>query len=514
MKVVRTTAKTFPTYHWKSGDWLKGWPEKVIPYRLPELIAAPASEPVWICEGEKDANNVAALGLIATTNPGGAKNWQPELAQWFKRKELVYILEDNDDDGRKHTSLIINALRDIVPTIAVVSFPELAKKGDVSDWFEQGGNKQLLLARAEQARKQSTNKNYVLVRASDIVPRPMDWLWEGHILRGSQELLTGIPGTGKSQIHCALIAAATTGGLWPDGANGVPAGNVIMLTAEDCLDQTIIPRLIVAGANRDRVFVLRKIRKDNKERMFLLNEDLEELERIIKDTGDVRLITIDPITAYMGGGKNFDSHRATDVRGQLGPLADLAERLDVALSAITHPPKHSTQRAIDHFIGSQAYIAAARIGHMAVEEYEADESGHNQPTGRSLFTNPKNNMVRKMPTLAYRVVEQELDGGVKAARVMWEDIVDISADQAVAAATPSKRKDQSGPIVFLQAILTNGPVLKNIIEQRGAECGFSADQLKRAKQKLNVVTFKETGKIHGQWFWALPEDAPTGGTKH
>jgi DNA polymerase I-like protein with 3'-5' exonuclease and polymerase domains len=514
MKVVRTTAKTFPTYHWKSGDWVKGWPEKVIPYRLPELIVAPASEPVWVCEGEKDANNVAALGLIATTNPGGAKNWQPELAQWFKRKELVYILEDNDDDGRKHTSLIINALRDIVPTIAVVSFPELAKKGDVSDWFEQGGNKQLLLARAEQARKQSTNKNYVLVRASDIVPRPMDWLWEGHILRGSQELLTGIPGTGKSQIHCALIAAATTGGLWPDGANGVPAGNVIMLTAEDCLDQTIIPRLIVAGANRDRVFVLRKIRKDNKERMFLLNEDLEELERIIKDTGDVRLITIDPITAYMGGGKNFDSHRATDVRGQLGPLADLAERLDVALSAITHPPKHSTQRAIDHFIGSQAYIAAARIGHMAVEEYEADESGHNQPTGRSLFTNPKNNMVRKMPTLAYRVVEQELDGGVKAARVMWEDIVDITADQAVAAATPSKRKDQSGPIVFLQAILTNGPVLKNIIEQRGAECGFSADQLKRAKQKLNVVTFKETGKIHGQWFWALPEDAPTGGTKH
>jgi hypothetical protein len=200
-------------------------------------------------------------------------------------------------------------------------------------------------------------------------------------------------------------------------------------------------------------------------------------------------------------------------RGQLGPLADLAERLDVALSAITHPPKHSTQRAIDHFIGSQAYIAAARIGHMAVEEYEADESGHNQPTGRSLFTNPKNNMVRKMPTLAYRVVEQELDGGVKAARVMWEDIVDITADQAVAAATPSKRKDLSGPMMFLQATLTNGPVLKNIIEQRGAECGLSADQLKRAKQKLNVVTFKESWKMDGQWFWALPEDAPTGGTK-
>jgi len=509
MKVVRTAAKSFPTYHWKSGDWVKGWPEKVIPYRLPELLAAPPAEPIWICEGEKDVNNVAALGLIATTNPGGAKQWQPELVQWFKGKELVHILEDNDDDGRTHTGKIIAALRGVVPVIAVVSFPQLPKKGDVSDWLALGGTKQLLIAYAEQARKQSTNKNYVLVRASDVVPRPMDWLWEGHILRGSQELLTGIPGAGKSQIHCALVAAATTGGRWPDGFNGVPAGNVIMLTAEDCLDQTIIPRLIAAGANRERVFILRKIRKDNKERMFLLNEDLEELERSIKDSGDVRLITLDPITAYMGGGKNFDSHRATDVRGQLGPLADLAERLDVALSAITHPPKHSTQRAIDHFIGSQAYIAAARIGHMAVEEFEEDANGQKAPTGRSLFTNPKNNMTRKMPTLAYRIVEKQLDGDVKAAGVVWEEIVDITADQAVAAATPSKRKDQSGPVTFLQTILTNGPTPKKVVEQRGAECGLSTDQLDRAKKKLGVKAFKETKK-DGQWFWCLPEDAPPG----
>jgi hypothetical protein len=70
----------------------------------------------------------------------------------------------------------------------------------------------------------------------------MDWLWQGHILRGSQELLTGIPGNGKSQIHCAFVAYVTTGGAWPDGCNGAPAGNVIMLTAEDCLDQTIVVR--------------------------------------------------------------------------------------------------------------------------------------------------------------------------------------------------------------------------------------------------------------------------------
>ena len=145
---------------------------------------------------------------------------------------------------------------------------------------------------------------------------------------------------------------------------------------------------------------------------------------------------------------------------------------------------------------------------MAVEEFEEDANGQKAPTGRSLFTNPKNNMTRKMPTLAYRIVEKQLDGGVKAASVIWEEIVDITADQAVAAATPSKRKDQSGPVTFLQTILTNGPVTVRIIEQRAAECGFSKDQLDRAKRKIGVKTFKETGTIEGQWFWCLPEDAP------
>jgi DNA polymerase len=99
MRVTRTIGKNFPTQHWQDGKWVNGWPAEAIPYRLPELLAAPTAEPVWITEGEKDADNVAALGLIATTNPGGAKVFQAELAQWFKGKELAYALEDNDEAG-------------------------------------------------------------------------------------------------------------------------------------------------------------------------------------------------------------------------------------------------------------------------------------------------------------------------------------------------------------------------------------------------------------------------------
>ena len=466
---------------------------------------------MFICEGEKDADNVAALGLICTTNSEGAGKgkWTADLNKWFAGKQAVYILEDNDEDGRRHAREVAGNLQHIVGEIRIVSFSELPPKGDVSDWLEDlDGTKEQLLARAKAAPRWQRD-GYVLVRASDIVPRAMDWLWHGHILRGSQELLTGVPGNGKSQIHCAFVAYVTTGGAWPDGCNGAPAGNVIMLTSEDCLDQTITPRLIAAGADRDRVFILKKIRKDNKERMFVLSEDLEELEHMIAKTGDVRLITIDPITAYMGG--KLDSHRATDVRGQLGPLAELAERMDVALSAITHPPKHATQRAIDHFIGSQAFIAAARIGHMTIEEVSEDEYGNKTPTGRGLFTNPKNNVSRKMSTLAYRVVEKPLDDGIKAACVTWEEIVDITADQAVAATVPAhkERGQQSDVIIFLMNLLTGGAVEMKTIEDKATERGFTIEQLRRAKRKMGIVAFKQTGTMEGHWFWALAQHAPS-----
>jgi putative DNA primase/helicase len=290
---------------------------------------------------------------------------------------------------------------------------------------------------------------------------------------------------------------------------------VIMLTAEDCLDQIIVPRLIAAKAALERVHILRKIRKDDKDRMFLLAEDVELLAKIITDIGDVGLVTIDPITAYMGG--KLDSHRATDVRSQLGPLAELAERTDVAFSAITHPAKNAGQRAIDHFIGSQAFIAAARIGHICVDEMEEDENGHREPTGRALFANPKNNPHPKMPTLAYKIeqvaigTDPRTGADIKTSSVVWEEAVDVTADQAIAASKTDKGS-QSGAVVYLLDILANGPVPVSIIEDRATARGFSKDQLKRAKQKMRVAAFKEAGKIDGRWFWSLAEHAPQGGT--
>jgi hypothetical protein len=232
-----------------------------------------------------------------------------------------------------------------------------------------------------------TSKDVDTICAADVKMRPKEWIWKGHLLRGALELLTGIPGLGKSQVQCHFVACVTAPLTWPDGAKAIAPANVIMVTAEDALDTEVVPRLTAAGADLKRIFFLRYIKTDKYKRQFLLGEDLLRLERKAAEIGNVGLICIDPITAYMGG--KVDSHKTTEVRSQLGPLKDFAERTNIAISAITHPPKHSSSRAIDHFIGSQAFIAAGRIGHACFEEMDEDGDGEKRSTGRILFTNAK-----------------------------------------------------------------------------------------------------------------------------
>jgi hypothetical protein len=364
-----------------------------------------------------------------------------------------------------------------------------------------------ILRRTKADTESEDEKQAVLVRASDVVPRAKNWLWPGHLLRGGLELLTGLPGLGKSQVQCSLVACVSARLNWPDGAAAIAPMNTIMVTAEDALDQEVVPRLIAAGANLERVHILKSIKADNKRRQFLLAEDLDELQRAIKQIGDVGLITIDPITAYMGG--KMDSHKSTEVRSQLGPLKDFAEQSDIAVSAITHPAKNAGHKAIDHFIGSQAFIAAARIGHAVFEEIGEEE----RPTGRILFTNPKNNPSPKKQTLAYRIAEivigQDPSGGsIASPHVVWDDSpVDISADAAIAASGQNKgTRDEAQEVrTFLKGALAAGPRPQEEIVDEGGQLGFTERQLKFAKRKLGVTSFKEHGVAHGAWYWQLPE---------
>jgi len=137
VQVCRTQAKTFSQNHWNGQLWVAGKPDgNPIPYRLPELKAAELTTVVHICEGEKDADALAALGFVATTNAGGAGNWSDELNEYFRDRH-VYVHEDNDAAGRKRSQRIARALNPIAASVRVIRLPGLPPKGDVSDWLEK-----------------------------------------------------------------------------------------------------------------------------------------------------------------------------------------------------------------------------------------------------------------------------------------------------------------------------------------------------------------------------------------
>jgi hypothetical protein len=146
-QVVRYVPKTFRQRRPDgTGEWI--WNLKGVArvlYRLPELTAAGHDQPVFVVEGEKDADGLAKVGLQATTNPGGAGKWRPEFNEHLRGRHIV-ILPDNDEPGRAHAQTVAASLHGVAASINILPLPDLPPKGDISDWLDAGGTAETLLA--------------------------------------------------------------------------------------------------------------------------------------------------------------------------------------------------------------------------------------------------------------------------------------------------------------------------------------------------------------------------------
>jgi putative DNA primase/helicase len=229
----------------------------------------------------------------------------------------------------------------------------------------------------------------ILRCAADIVPRRIEFLWPGRIARGKHTAIAGEPGDGKSQLSVYIAATISRGEHWPCNEGHAPVGNVIILNAEDGADDTVVPRLMAAGADLGRVHIVSAVFQESAKgrRSFNLQADLQLLERKITQIGDVVLVIIDPISSYMG---KADSHKNAEVRGALEPLSEMADRLKVAILSITHFSKSgaaNNSKALHRFIGSIAFVGAPRAAFAVIEDADND--------GRILFLHAKNNMAGK-----------------------------------------------------------------------------------------------------------------------
>jgi hypothetical protein len=213
-------------------------------------------------------------------------------------------------------------------------------------WLIDIGAKRSSALAVPPAPRPVMTPSVLLVATSEIKPEKVSWIWPGMIASGRVTGLVGYPGVGKSQVSIDVAATISTGRPWPRGAANGKAGTVIILSAEDDAADTLVPRLMAAGANRAAVHRVKSVKDNGVERAFSLAADLERLEREY-DLSQVRLLIVDPISAYLvanNGGVN--RNRGADVRGLLDRLTAFAGRHDLGVLGISHLNKASGTRAI------------------------------------------------------------------------------------------------------------------------------------------------------------------------
>lgn len=334
-------------------------------------------------------------------------------------------------------------------------------------------------------------------RVADIEARPIRWLWPGRIARGKVTMLAGHPGLGKSQVTASMAAIVTTGGTWPVDRTRAECGNVIILSGEDDPADTIRPRLEAAGADLSHCFVLDAVRElgddlTPRERMFDLARDIERLSSMVERVGDVALISIDPITAYLG---ETDSHRNAEVRALLAPLARLAEQHGAAIVGVSHFAKAGGAAALMRVMGSLAFVAAARAAYAVTRD--PDDSA------RRLFLPLKNNIGDDQTGYAFRIERMTLPGGIETSRVVWDaERVTITADQAMTLEPDDERTATDEAMDFLRETLAAGAVKAGDVQRQARQAGISDKALRRARERLGIRPRKR--EYAGGWWWELP----------
>ena len=489
-------------------------------YRLPDVLAADPGVMVFVVEGEKDADKLWSLGLTATSSPMGACKWSYVDAAPLDGRRVV-VIPDNDGPGWKHAQEVAQERHGRSASVKMIQLPGLNKAGgDVTDWLDDGHTTDdladLILV-AEEFRSPPSAKSkgesakspeLVTLCLAEVQPQAIEWLWDRRFPISKLSILAGIPGVGKSFLMLDMAARISTGRPWYDSQDQPnPKGSILLLSAEDGANDTIRPRIDAAGGDPRRIHVVEGVRQPRPDQSeaetqdvqaFNLQNDLRLLGGFVNSIDDVRLVIIDPLDAYLGGG--VDAHKSADVRRVLHPVARFAEQHCVSVIAVSHLNKTPATTAINKILGSIAFIAAARAGWLVAPDRDDRE--------RRLFLPLKMNLAKPATGLAFRIEHGE---------VRWiDEEVDVTADEALAERQDEDegRSGKLGDAVdFIAKALAEGDQRATDMKTWAKQNGITERTLARAKDKLGVVSDPIVGRGKLVWFWSLSTPAASSGSQ-
>lgn len=307
--------------------------------------------------------------------------------------------------------------------------------------------------------------------ASEIECKEVPWLWYPYIPAGMVTILEGDPGVGKSWLICALTAALTRGDPLPGQDNARAPATILLLSAEDSLEHTIVPRLRTLGADLDRVHLVSEPFAFDAKSVAALESEMATCEATI--------CFIDPIQSFMGN--KTDSNKMTDVRAMMSPLIQAASRTGCAIVALRHLRKGSSKDsgpAIYAGMGSIDFMAAVRSA-LQVTYGQEDER---------IVTHAKCNVGPIGPTMAYTLADNSFQ---------WSE-----HSTGPKGRSWSKRLPEAQD--FLRKLLASGKMPVKEIEVIAESEQISKVTLMRAKVGL-VISSRDASR----WYWELiPSEQP------
>lgn len=311
-QVCRMDPKSFRQRQPNGKGWT--WNLKGVEPVLYKLLDVERATEAIIVEGEKDADTVANMGLVATTCPMGAKKWKESYSEALRGKNVV-LVPDNDNEGREHMTQVGAALKGIAKSIKWIDLPDLPSKGDVTDWFEKIGDKveagerlAVMIDGAgpyEPPKKKTLEDAILEVKEFKTVDLPVKrqivapWLTEQSI-----SLITGWRGTGKTWFTMSLLDAIS---------RGEPFGPWELRTSVPCLylegemaAQDVRERLEDLNPDQDRenpLFVYSDAYANSLglPRANLLSEKWRTTMKRVLITRKIKLWVVDNISSLTGG---------------------------------------------------------------------------------------------------------------------------------------------------------------------------------------------------------------------
>jgi hypothetical protein len=322
-----------------------------------------------------------------------------------------------------------------------------------------------------------------LRKASDMTEsRPVAWrLAPNYLAAGKVNLLVGAEGIGKSLWAIRAASSITTGTPWgPFTIENDPADAVLIAT-EDGWEDTVRPRLEVAGADLDHLHVL------------CMDEDGTGIPTFPEDMPVLRdmevapsLVVVDAwIDTVEGGVPIKDPQKA---RQAVGPWKDYAAKTGAAILLVTHTNRQDSQDIRNNYGLSGALRQVARSTMYALED----------PDTKALIVGPdKSNLgakgvahwFEKTPVRHFQPTADS-DGTVALLESLWDDdrsIQDLLAEQSDSA-RPARK---TGAIdLWLREALADGPVLSTELSEMASAEDYTEHQLRGARERLDVKSVR------------------------